>query len=99
MIHVMPTLPYKMEELAPIMSEETFEYHYGKHLQSYVNNLNTLIAGTPFETMSLEEIILKSDGGIFNNAAQTWNHTFFFQLLTPMETNISSTFCIDNEKY
>ena len=86
MIHVMPTLPYSMEELAPLMSKETFDYHYGKHLQTYVNNLNSLIAGTPFEDMPLEEIILKSDGGIFNNAAQTWNHTFFFQLMSPVET-------------
>lgn len=85
MIHKMPTLPYDMEALTPLMSKETFEYHYGKHLQTYVNNLNALIAGTPFEEMELEEIIKKADGGIFNNAAQTWNHTFFFQMLTPNE--------------
>ena len=90
MIHTMPQLPYDMEALAPIMSKETFDYHYGKHLQTYVNNLNALIAGTPFEDMSLEDIILKSDGGIFNNAAQTWNHTFFFQQLTPIETAMPS---------
>jgi len=65
------------------MSEETLEYHHGKHHQAYVNNLNNLIAGTEFEGMSLEEIILKSSGGIFNNAAQTWNHTFFWNCLSP----------------
>ena len=88
MIHKMPDLPYGKDALAPLMSKETFEYHYGKHLQTYVNNLNSLIAGTPFEEMPLEEIIMKSDGGIFNNAAQTWNHTFFFQQLTPAETTM-----------
>ena len=88
MIHKMPKLPYEMEALAPLMSKETFDYHYGKHLQGYVNNLNALIAGTPFEEMELEEIIKQSEGGIFNNAAQTWNHTFFFQMLTPDEVVI-----------
>ena len=79
----MPELPYALEALAPKMSAETFEYHYGKHLQTYVDNLNRLIAGTPYEEMSLEEIIRKADGGIFNNAAQTWHHAFFFRMLTP----------------
>lgn len=83
MLHKMPELPYKTEELAPKMSKETFDFHYGKHLQTYVDNLNKLIAGTPFEDSTLEEIIRKADGGIFNNAAQTWNHTFFFLSLTP----------------
>ena len=78
MKHAMPQLPYTMEALAPLMSQETLEYHYGKHLQTYVDNLNKLIAGTPFEDMSLEDIICKADGGIFNNAAQAWNHKFFF---------------------
>lgn len=99
MIHKMPTLPYEMEALAPLMSKETFDYHYGKHLQTYVNNLNALIAGTPFENMELEEIIKKAEGGIFNNAAQTWNHTFFFQMLTPDETvipeNLEKRLCND----
>lgn len=85
MIHEMPKLPYNMEELAPRMSKETFDFHYGKHLQAYVNNLNNLIAGTKFEDMTLEEIIKNADGSIFNNAAQTWNHTFFFQALTPYQ--------------
>lgn len=80
---MMPQLPYELDALAPLMSKETLEFHYGKHLQTYVDNLNKLIPGTAYETMSLEEIILKADGGIFNNAAQTWNHTFFFQTLTP----------------
>lgn len=66
----MPELPYAPEALAPKMSKETFDYHYGKHLQTYVNNLNNLIAGTPYEEMPLDEIVRKADGGIFNNAAQ-----------------------------
>ena len=82
MTHKLPTLPYQMEELAPLMSQETLEFHYGKHLQTYIDNLNKLIPGTPYETLSLEDIICKADGAIFNNAAQTWNHTFFFQTLT-----------------
>ena len=86
MKHSMPQLPYTMEALAPHMSQETLEYHYGKHLQTYVDNLNKLITGTPFEDLPLEDIIRKADGGIFNNAAQTWNHTFFFETLTPRQT-------------
>lgn len=82
MTHVMPQLPYGLDALSPYMSKETLEYHYGKHLQTYVDNLNKLIAGTPYENMPLEEIVKKAEGGIFNNAAQTWNHTFFFQSLT-----------------
>ena len=78
----MPELPYAPEALAPKMSKETFDYHYGKHLQTYVNNLNNLIAGTPYEEMPLDEIVRKADGGIFNNAAQAWNHTFFFRINT-----------------
>ena len=75
MIHEMPKLPYDMEALAPKMSKETFDYHYGKHLQTYVNNLNKFIAGTEFENMNLEDIIRNAQGPTFNNAAQTWNHT------------------------
>ena len=86
MKHSMPQLPYTMEALAPHMSPETLEYHYGKHLQTYVDNLNKLITGTPFEDLPLEDIIRKAAGGIFNNAAQTWNHTFFFETLTPRQT-------------
>ena len=80
MKHTMPELPYALEALAPKMSKETLDYHYGKHLQTYVDNLNKLIPGTPYEEMPLDEIVRKADGGIFNNAAQTWNHTFFFQM-------------------
>ena len=91
MKHAMPQLPYTMEALAPLMSQETLEYHYGKHLQTYVDNLNKLIAGTPFEDMSLEDIICKADGGIFNNAAQGWNHTFFFETLTAQPQDIPAS--------
>ena len=76
MKHTLPQLPYKTEALAPKMSAETFEYHYGKHLQTYIDNLNKLIEGTPYAEMPLDEIVRKADGGVFNNAAQTWNHTF-----------------------
>lgn len=90
MIHKMPELPYNMEEFAPNMSKETFDFHYGKHLQTYVNNLNKLISGTEFEESSLEEIICKAQGPVFNNAAQTWNHTFFFLSLSPSPSDIPS---------
>lgn len=90
MIHKMPELPYNLEALAPKMSRETLEFHYGKHLQTYVDNLNKLIPGTPYEDMPLEEIVLKADGGIFNNAAQTLNHAFFFESLTPFGCSVPS---------
>ncbi|MFD2366114.1 superoxide dismutase [Pseudoduganella sp. GCM10020061] len=83
MEHTLPPLPYPMDALAPAISKETLEYHYGKHHQAYVTNLNNLIKGTEFENMSLEEIILKSSGGIFNNAAQVWNHTFYWNCMAP----------------
>ena len=82
----LPTLAFPMNALAPAMSEETMQYHYGKHHQTYLTNLNTAIQGTPFESMSLEEIVLASDGinqGVFNNAAQAWNHAFFWMCLNP----------------
>jgi Fe-Mn family superoxide dismutase len=79
----LPALPYAKDALAPHISEETLEYHYGKHHQTYVTNLNNLISGTEFEGLSLEEIIVKSSGGIFNNAAQVWNHTFYWNCMTP----------------
>jgi len=79
----LPPLPYPKDALAPIISAETFEYHHGKHHAAYVTNLNAAIAGTPNETKSLEEIILSSDGPVFNNAAQVWNHTFFWNSLKP----------------
>jgi superoxide dismutase, Fe-Mn family len=81
--HALPPLPFAKNALAPHMSEETLEYHYGKHHQAYVTNLNNLIPGTEFENQSLEEIVKKSSGGIFNNAAQIWNHTFFWNSLSP----------------
>ncbi|RZT04532.1 superoxide dismutase, Fe-Mn family [Duganella sp. CF402] len=83
MEHTLPALPYAIDALAPHISQETLEYHYGKHHQTYVTNLNNLIKGTEFEALSLEEIIKKSSGGIFNNSAQIWNHTFFWNSLTP----------------
>lgn len=84
MIHEMPKLPYQEDSLQPVISKETIEYHYGKHLQAYVNNLNTLIAGTEFEDKNLEEIIKTApEGGIFNNAGQVLNHTLYFLQFTP----------------
>jgi Fe-Mn family superoxide dismutase len=79
----LPPLPFAKNALAPYISEETLEYHYGKHHKAYVDNLNKLIANTPFANKSLEEIIMTSDGGIFNNAAQVWNHTFYWNCLAP----------------
>ena len=76
-------LPFAMDALAPHISQETLEYHYGKHHQAYVNNLNKLVPGTEFEGKSLEEIIKAADGGIFNNAAQVWNHSFYWNCLSP----------------
>ncbi len=83
MTHELPALPYPKDALQPHISAETLEYHYGKHHQTYVTNLNNLIKNTEFETMSLEDTILKSTGGIFNNAAQVWNHTFYWNCLSP----------------
>src|SRR3990167_3338571 len=83
MTHELPKLPYATDALQPYISKETLEYHYGKHHQAYVNNLNNLIKDTEFAAASLEDIIVKSSGGIFNNAAQVWNHTFYWNCLTP----------------
>ncbi len=79
----LPQLPYSKDALAPHISVETIEYHYGKHHNAYVTNLNKLTAGTPQADQSLEEIIKSSEGGIFNNAAQVWNHTFYWNCLSP----------------
>ena len=79
----LPALPYAKDALAPHISVETLEFHHGKHHQTYVTNLNNLVPGTEFEGLSLEEIIQKSSGGIFNNAAQIWNHTFYWNSLAP----------------
>jgi len=83
MTHVLPPLPYEKNALEPHISAETLEFHYGKHHQTYVTNLNNLIAGTEFENLSLDEIVKKATGGIFNNAAQVWNHTFYWHSLSP----------------
>jgi Fe-Mn family superoxide dismutase len=83
MTHVLPALPYATNALEPVISVETIDYHYGKHHQAYVTNLNNLIPGTEFENATLEDIVLKSDGGVFNNAAQVWNHTFYWNGLSP----------------
>jgi len=83
MEHKLPPLPYAMDALAPSISKETFEFHYGKHHQTYVTNLNNLIKGTEFENLDLEAIVKKSSGGIFNNSAQVWNHTFFWNSMKP----------------
>jgi Fe-Mn family superoxide dismutase len=83
MAHTLPALPYALDALAPHISKETLEFHHGKHHQTYVTNLNNLIRGTEFADMSLEEIVKKSSGGIFNNAAQVWNHTFYWNCLSP----------------
>jgi len=79
----LPPLPYARDALAPHISAETLDYHYGKHHQTYVTNLNNLIKGTEFENLDLVEIIRKSQGGMFNNAAQVWNHTFYWNSLSP----------------
>jgi len=84
MAHVLPELPYAKDSLAPHISAETLDYHHGKHHQAYVNNLNNLIKGTEFADKSLEDIIKTAPaGGLFNNAAQVWNHTFYFNGLSP----------------
>lgn len=79
----LPQLPYAHNALEPVISEETINYHYGKHHQTYVTNLNNLVGGTKFENADLDTIVKESDGAIFNNAAQIWNHNFYFLSLTP----------------
>jgi Fe-Mn family superoxide dismutase len=83
MEHKLPELPWAKDALAPHISAETIEFHYGKHHNAYVTKLNAGIKGTEFENLSLEEIIMKSSGGLFNNAAQVWNHTFYWNCLAP----------------
>ncbi|MFW5793713.1 MAG: superoxide dismutase [Bacteroidota bacterium] len=80
----LPALPFDKNALEPHISQKTIEFHYGKHHQAYVNKLNGLIKGTKFENSPLEDIIKNSDGGVFNNAAQIWNHTFYWNCLSPM---------------
>jgi len=81
--HQLPALPYALDALQPHISKETLEFHYGKHHQAYVTNLNNLVKGTEFENLPLEDVIRKSSGGMFNNAAQIWNHTFYWHSLSP----------------
>jgi Fe-Mn family superoxide dismutase len=83
MTYELPALPYAQNALEPVISEETIGYHYGKHHQTYVTNLNNLVPGTEFEGKPLEEIIMNASAGIFNNAAQVWNHTFYWNCLSP----------------
>lgn len=89
MTHNLPKLPYEINELTPYISVETFEFHYGKHHKTYIDNLNNLIIWTEFENLNLEEIIKKAPAwAIFNNAAQVWNHTFYFLGFTPNSTKV-----------
>lgn len=83
MTHVLPPLPYAPDALAPHLSAETLGFHHGKHHAAYVTNLNNLVPGTEFESLPLEDIVRRSSGGIFNNAAQVWNHTFYWNCLAP----------------
>ncbi len=83
MAHTLPELPYALDALTPAIDKTTMEFHYGKHHQAYITNLNKLVEGTEFENSSLEDIIRKAEGGIFNNAAQVWNHTFYFLSFAP----------------
>jgi Fe-Mn family superoxide dismutase len=79
----LPPLPYAKDALEPTISAETLEFHYGKHHQTYVTKLNAAVEGTEFADMSLEDVVMKSSGGVFNNAAQIWNHTFYWNCMTP----------------
>lgn len=83
MIYVQPELPYASDSLAPAISKETVDFHYGKHEKAYIDNLNRLIEDTPYEDEELEEIIKKADGALFNNASQAWNHIFYFFQFSP----------------
>ncbi|ROT06988.1 superoxide dismutase [Muribaculaceae bacterium Isolate-104 (HZI)] len=82
-IYVQPRLPYAPDALAPAISQETVDYHYGKHEKAYIDNLNKLIEGTEYEDMALEDIIRSSSGALFNNASQAWNHIFYFFTFSP----------------
>ena len=83
MLYTLPQLPYEHDALAPVISKETIEFHYGKHEKTYIDNLNNLIKNTMFENMALEEIIKQSSGALYNNAAQAWNHIFYFFTFSP----------------
>lgn len=83
MTYTLPDLPYAMDALEPKISKETLEYHYGKHHKAYVTNLNNLIESSPLKGSSLEDLVAKAEGGLYNNAAQVWNHTFYWNCLSP----------------
>lgn len=89
MKHLLPELPYAFDALAPVMSADTLNYHYGKHLQTYLDNVNRMIEGTPFADMKLKDMITKAQGALYNNAAQAFNHIILFKQLTPTPTTIS----------
>ena len=89
MKHLLPELPYALDALTPVMSADTLNYHYGKHLQTYLDNVNRMIEGTPFADMKLKDMITKAQGALYNNAAQAFNHIIFFKQLTPTPTTIS----------
>lgn len=89
MKHLLPELPYALDALAPVMSADTLNYHYGKHLQTYLDNVNRMIEGTPFAEMKLKDMITKTQGALYNNAAQAFNHIIFFKQLAPTPTTIS----------
>ncbi len=89
MKHLLPELPYALDALAPAMSADTLNYHYGKHLQTYLDNVNRMIEGTPFADMKLKDMITKAQGALYNNAAQAFNHIIFYKQLTPTPTTIS----------
>ena len=83
MEHKLPELPFARDALAPVISAETIDFHYGKHHATYVANLNKLIQGTEFQDIPLEQIVVRASGGLYNNAAQVWNHTFYWNCMTP----------------
>lgn len=89
MKHLLPELQYALDALAPVMSADTLNYHYGKHLQTYLDNVNRMIEGSPFADMKLKDMITKAQGALYNNAAQAFNHIIFFKQLTPTPTTIS----------
>ena len=91
----LPQLPFDKKALEPFISANTLEFHYGQHHQTYVDNLNKLVVGSAFENATLEEIVLKADGGIFNNAAQIWNHTFYWNCLKPNAGGVPSGIVAD----
>ena len=91
----LPKLPYALDALAPTISKETFDYHYGKHLKTYVDNFNKLLEASPFKSATLEEIVRKSNGGMFNNAAQVWNHTFYWYGVSPKKEDYSRSSALD----